>query len=176
MRTNNSDQPVRLHVEPLTAEAFAPFGQVIQQPSAAADATGPGWQWWGETLLMAGDSRPYGVGYLHLDPAAPRFDWAERHMRSPEVLIPTGGACLVYVGPPEQPEQPDRLPPLERFRVFRIEEGQGVLLHPGVWHGAPLADGGPLNVVVLLLQGTGATDTSLVRFEETPVQIVTSDR
>lgn len=166
---------MQLQVETLTAEAFAPFGEVIQQPPAPAGATGPGWQWWGETLLMAGDSRPYGVGYLHLEPTAPRFDWAERHMRSAEMLIPAGGACLVYVGPPEHPEQPEQLPELGRFRVFRIEAGQGVLLHPGVWHGAPLADDGPLDVVVLLLQGTGATDTSVVRFEETPVEIVIHD-
>jgi hypothetical protein len=46
-----------------------------------------------------------------------------------------------------------------------------VLLHPGVWHGAPLAIDRPLNVVVVLLQATGSTDTSVVRFADTPVAI-----
>ncbi len=162
---------MELRIEPLAAEAFAPFGHVIEQPAAAADATGPGWRWWGETALMAGDSRPYGIGYLDLQPAELRFDWAERHMRSAELLIPTGGDCLVYVGPPDYPDQPERLASLERFRVFRVREGQGVLLQPGVWHGAPLAIDRPLNVVVLLLEHTGRIDTSVVRFTETPVMI-----
>jgi ureidoglycolate lyase len=162
---------MKLRVEPLTADAFRPFGEVIEQPQHAPDATGPGWQWWGETALVASDGRPYGIGYLDLQPAAFRFDWAERHMRSAELLIPVGGDCLVYVGPRDHPEQPDRLPSLERFRVFRVEQGQGVLLHPGVWHGAPLVIDRPLNVVVLLLQATGSTDTSLVRFTDTPVEI-----
>ncbi len=162
---------MELRKEPLAAEAFAPFGQVIEQPASAPDATGPGWRWWGETVLMAGDSRPYGIGYLDLQPAELRFDWAERHMRSAELLIPTGGDCLVYVGPPDYPDQPERLAPLERFRVFRVREGQGVLLQPGVWHGAPLAIDRPLNVVVLLLHHTGRVDTSVVRFTETPVGI-----
>ena len=166
---------MQLHVENLTAETFAPFGSVIEQPAAPASAAGPGWQWWGETALMAGDERPFGIGYLDLLPAASSFDWAERHMRSPELLIPAGGDCLVYVGPPDHPEQPGRLPSLDRFRVFRVREGQGVLLNPGVWHGAPLAHSRQLKVIVLLLQGTGATDTSVVRFAETPVEIVIRD-
>lgn len=162
---------MQLPIETLTAEAFAPFGTVIQQPIGAPNATGPGWQWWGETVLLAGDQRPYGIGYLALEPADLQFDWAERHMRSAELLIPSGGDCLVYVGPPDHPDQPDRLPSLDQFRVFRVQQGEGVLLAPGMWHGAPLAIDRPLNVVVLLLQGTGATDTSVVRFEDTPVEI-----
>lgn len=161
---------MQLPVQPLTPESFTPYGQVIQQPSSAVDATGPGWRWWGETVLMAGDGRPFGIGYLELAPADPCFDWAERHMHSVEVLIPTGD-CLVYVGPPDHLDDPKRLPRLDRFVVFSVRKGQGVLLERGVWHGAPLAIDRPLDVVVLLLQGTGATDVSLVRFDDTPVHI-----
>ena len=163
---------MQLRIQNLTAEAFAPFGEVIAQPARERDAAGPGWQWWGETALLAADGRPFGVGYLDLRPADLRFDWAERHMRSAELLIPAGGDCLLYAGPPEHPEEPGRLPPLERFQVFRVRQGQGALLRPGVWHGAPLAIDRPLSVVVLLLQGTGAGDTSVVRFESTPVEII----
>jgi ureidoglycolate lyase len=162
---------MRLPIQKLTPEAFAPFGQVIGQTTRAPDAHGPGWRWWGETALLAANSRPYGIGYLDLRPAELRFDWAERHMRSAELLIPTGGDCLVYVGPPDHPEDPGRRPSLERFEVFRVPPGQAVLLDPGVWHGAPLAIDQPLNVVVLLLQGSGAADTSVARFADTPVEI-----
>jgi hypothetical protein len=46
-----------------------------------------------------------------------------------------------------------------------------VLLAPGVWHGAPLAEGGPARAIVLLQKGTGSDDTVVVRFEHDPVQI-----
>ncbi len=167
---------MELPIEPLTTQAFAPFGQVIKEPNGLPSATGPGWQWWGETALLAADQRPYGIGYLALEPADLCFNWAERHMRSGELLIPTSGDCLVYVGPPDHPEQPDLLPPLEQFRVFRVRQGEGVLLHPGVWHGAPLAIDRPLNVVVLLLQHSGAVDTSVVRFGDTLVTIQLSSQ
>jgi ureidoglycolate lyase len=160
-----------LRAAPLEAAAFAPFGTVVERPARAEDASGPGWSWWGETALLSATERGYGVGYLDLEPAAPGFDWAERHMRSQELIAPLDGTCLVYVGPAERVDQPPALPALDRFRVFRLRAGQAVILAPGVWHGAPLADGGPARAMVLLQQGTGTDDTVVVRFEDEPVRI-----
>ncbi len=162
---------MKLKIEELTPEKFVPFGEVITQPTRAKDASGPGWTWWGQDHLLAGGDRNYVIGYLDLQPAPLCFDWAERHMHSDELLIPMGEDCLVYVGPPEYPDEPDRLPSLESFRVFRLRTGQGVLLGKGVWHGAPLAIDAHLNVAVLLLKDTGTVDGHVVRFEDTPVQI-----
>src|SRR5687768_10368831 len=111
---------MQLQIEPLTSEAFAPFGVIIEQPAAAALAAGAGWQWWGEIVTLDGGSRPYAVGFLRLEPADRRFDWAERHMHSPEMIVPLDGACLLYVAPADHPEQPDRLPEPGRFRVFQV--------------------------------------------------------
>jgi ureidoglycolate lyase len=163
---------MEISIEPLTPEAFAPFGTVIEKPALLPDASGPGWQWWGQTALLAGDQRPYTVGYLDLQPTELTFNWAERHMLSAEALIPVGGDCLFYVGPADYPDEPGRLPGLERFRAFRIRQGQAALMQPGVWHGAPFAAGKPVNVIVLLLQGSGTMDNHLVLFEDSPVSLV----
>lgn len=153
--------------ETLTAAAFTPFGRVIGKPQRPEDASGPGWRWWADTMLLSGDGRPFGVGYLDVVPAPLRFDWAERHFRTVEVLIPLDGACLVYVGPPE----PGERPPLDAFRVFRVGPGTGVAMDPGVWHGAPLAAGAPVRVLCLLLERTGLQDVTVVRFPDQPVTI-----
>lgn len=149
---------MKISISELTPEAFAPYGKVIEQPARPQDAEGPGWIWWGENALLPVDERPYGIGYLDLSPAVLRFDWAERHMHSIEMLIPGGGDCLVCVGPPDHPEEPGRLPALETFRVFCIRQGQAALLERGVWHGAPMAIDRPLKVIVLLLQKSGQID------------------
>jgi ureidoglycolate lyase len=162
--------PLRLPVRELTAAAFAPYGRVIDQPSRPDDASGPGWRWWAETVLLPTDGRPFGVGYLSLEPAPLSFDWAERHMRTVEVIAPMGDECLVYVGPPEHRDEPDRLPPLESFEVFRVRPGAGVALDPAVWHGAPLAERAAV-AMVLILEGTGREDVTVVRFEDTPVSV-----
>jgi ureidoglycolate lyase len=160
-----------LPVEPLTEEAFAPFGRIIRTPERSHDAEGPGWRWWAETVVLEGNGRNWGVGYLDLAPAPPRFDWAERHLRSPESIVPVSGSCLVYVGPADHLDQPDRLPALGHFRVFRVPPGTGVVMDRGVWHGAPLADGAAAKAIVLLLERTGTEDVTVVRFEDEPVTI-----
>ena len=163
-----------LSIQELTSAAFAPFGRVIEQPARPVDAIGPGWQYWGEMLTLHGGDRPYALGYLHLQPAELRFDWAERHMLSDELLAPLGGDCLVYVAPADHPDQPEHMPDLGRFQVFRVRSGQAVILQPGVWHGAPLAIDQALNVLVLLLQNSGQQDVFLNRFEDQPVVIHTT--
>jgi ureidoglycolate lyase len=159
-----------LRVRELTADAFAPYGKVIAMPERAEDAAGPGWRWWAETVPLATDGRGFGVGYLDLSASPLRFNWAERHMRSVEVVVPLGGECLLYVGPPDRPEEPHAIPGRERFEVFRLRPGTGVAMDPGVWHGAPLAEASS-SAMVLLLEGTGRKDVSVVRFEDDPVDV-----
>ena len=156
---------MHLPIADLTPDAFAPFGTVIQQPTAAAEATGEGWRWWSEAARLPHTDRPYAVGYLRLEPSPPRFDWAERHLRSTETIIPLDAACLVHVGPPGD------TPAWNLFAVFRVRPGQGVILNEGVWHGAPLALDRPLAALVLLRRGTGAEDVEKVVCAEGAIAI-----
>ena len=153
-----------LAVRPLERGAFAPYGTVVEQPGRAPDAEGPGWRWWAETAALAATGDAYGVGFLDLEPAPLEFDWAERHERSPEMIVALAGDCLVYVAPAD-PGTDEPGP----FEVFRLRPGQGVILAPGVWHGAPLAAAGPAAAMVLLREGTGTEDTAIVRFEAVQV-------
>jgi len=152
---------------PLTPEAFAPFGPVIQIPQLERDAEGPGWRWWAETVLLESDGRPFGVGVLDLEPAERSFDWAEKHERTQEAVLATDGDILLYVGSAEY----ERVPPADAFRVFRVSAGRGVVMDRGVWHGAPLAVAEPTTAVVLILQGTGATDVIVERFEPVAIEL-----
>ena len=160
---------MELDAQTLTPGAFAPYGRVIARPARERDAAGPGWEWWAETVLLAGDGRPFGVGYLDLKPGERRFDWAERHMHTQEAIVATASDLLVYVAPADHPEEPGRLPPMERFSAFRVPAGAGVVMDRGVWHGAPFTVDRPSSAVVLILEGTGRTDVTLVRFD--PIEI-----
>lgn len=154
-------------VEPLTEEAFAPFGTVLSQPAADSAADGSGWHWWGEVAALPNDGRRWAFGYLALEPAPLTIDWAEHHLRSPEVVLASGSEIAVYVAP----RGPSQSPPLEELRVFAVPPGCGVVLDPGVWHGAPLALAGPTSAFVLLLEGTGRDDVTVVRFPDSPIAV-----
>jgi ureidoglycolate lyase len=162
---------MRIDVEPLTPEAFAPFGRVIERPERPSDAEGPGWRWWAETVLLAGDGRPFGVGYLDLEPSKRRFDWAERHMRTQESVLATSADLLLYVGPADHRDEPPRLPSFERFRAFRVPAGSGVVMDRAVWHGAPLTVDRASAAVVLIQEGTGRSDVTIARFDPIELQV-----
>ncbi|MBD0330763.1 MAG: ureidoglycolate lyase [Thermoleophilia bacterium] len=154
-------------VEPLTAEAFASFGRILDVPAREPDNAGDPWRWWAETALVARAEGRYAVGYLEVENGRRGFDWAERHLESEEVVIPVRGELLLYAGPPDQGDAPSR----DRFRIFRVRPGQAVILGKGVWHGAPLAAGGSATALVLLLEGTGQNDTQMAHFDEIPVEV-----
>jgi ureidoglycolate lyase len=155
-----------LVLEPLTSESFVPFGKVLSQPAAAAQAEGAGWSWWGEIAALPNDGRRWTFGYLALEPVPLTIDWVERHLRSPEIVFAAASDVAVYVAPSgtDEPSLPD-------LRVFRVPAGAGVVLDPGVWHGAPFALKGRTSAFVLLLEGTGRDDVTVVRFPETPVEV-----
>jgi ureidoglycolate lyase len=140
-----------IHVEALDAEAFRPYGRVVELPDGQPDSVGDPWRWWGETALL--EEGRYAVGYLDVDPGRSSFDWAERHGDSEELVIPVRGELLVYVGEP--------------YRVFRVRPGQAVILAKGVWHGAPLAGDGPACAIVLL---RAQRETEMIQFDEIEVQ------
>jgi ureidoglycolate hydrolase len=153
-----------LAVRPLERDAFAPYGTILERPERRADAEGSGWRWWAETASLADTGTAYGIGMLTLEAAPLEFDWAERHARSPEMIVMLFGECLVYVAPAD----PGRDAPTA-FEVFRLGPGRGVILHPGVWHGAPLASSSRAAAMVLLREGTGREDTAIVRFDAVQV-------
>lgn len=156
-----------LELEHLADDAFAPFGKVLSEPVASADADGSGWRWWGEVAALPNDGRRWAFGYLALEPVAMTIDWAEHHLLSPEVVVASARDIAVYVAPPDPPDALS----LDRFRVFEVPAGAGVVLDPGVWHGAPFALEEPTSAFVLLLEGTGRDDTTVVRFPDTPMTV-----
>jgi ureidoglycolate hydrolase len=89
-------------------------------------------------------------------------------MRTREVVLATGSEIAVYVGPPTASQTPS----VEDFRVFAVPPGSGVVLDPGVWHGAPLPlEGRSTPALVLLLEGTGRDDVTVARFPDSPVTV-----
>ncbi len=143
--------PPVVRAEPLTAAAFAPFGDVIELP-AAGGAGRPINQ--GSTLRHeAVDAldlvRDAGRAVLALyDASARAFPFqaqeVERHRLSDQVFLPLGAArrCVVLVAPPGPPPAPEAL------RAFVSDGRQGVRLRAGTWHHGLLAlDAGPWAVL-----------------------------
>lgn len=128
-----------LHPEPLTPDAFAPFGDVIAADEAAHHFTINA----GNTVryhdLARIEPGEHGRVIVSIFRGAPRtlpFTVAmmERHPLASQAFVPLSGRpYLVVVAPPGMP------PTAEELRLFVARADQGVNYAPGVWHHPLLA-------------------------------------
>jgi ureidoglycolate lyase len=119
---------VEIQPQPLTAEAFAPFGEVIDAPSE------PGRTYYEEAL---GNLRPSARPSLSLavraeTPDRPlKAEMLERHEFSSQTFVPVDvGRWLIVVAPHAGSGGPD----LAGLKAFIATGQQGVTYRPNTWH------------------------------------------
>ncbi|MDQ7989831.1 MAG: ureidoglycolate lyase [Candidatus Dactylopiibacterium sp.] len=129
----------RLEVEALTAQAFAPFGEVIEASDAARHFTINGGNTERFHDLARLDAGPDGHLIASIFRGQPRalpftVSMMERHPKGSQAFMPLSGrAYLVVVAPPGAP------PVAASLRCFLARAGQGVNYAVGTWHHPLLA-------------------------------------
>ncbi|WP_373028470.1 ureidoglycolate lyase [Sulfitobacter sp.] len=136
-----------IKAEPLTADAFAPFGDVL-------DASGSPDKMINTGLcgrhhdLAALDFGPDGRAGISIFNAQARslpytLNLIERHPEGSQAFIPMTGAPFLVIVAPDDGGRPGTP------RAFLTAPYQGINLHRGVWHGVltPLAEPGLFAVV-----------------------------
>jgi ureidoglycolate lyase len=117
-----------IRTEPLTAEAFAPFGEVL-------DATGPFrlinaglcQRHHDRATIEVGDARP-GISIFKAEPRALpyAFDLIERHPEGSQAFLPMSEHPFLVIVSSGLEATP---------RAFLTNGAQGINLHRGTWHG-----------------------------------------
>jgi ureidoglycolate lyase len=120
-----------LEAEPLTAEAFAPYGQLIAAGSDAADYTRPLLDIWHLDFRTDAPARLQIMRY-HEKPMT--FSQLERHTNVSEGRIPLNGAHSLLAVAGVTGPAPDDGPEPSSVCAFRIDGSCGLLFAPGVWH------------------------------------------
>jgi ureidoglycolate lyase len=125
-----------MRAEPLTAEAFAPFGQVFEAVGDSSAANQGRAQRFDTPLDMAGTdaraARLHTAIYRIRKSALPfALKLVERHPLSPQLFFPNSGArFLVCACPALGNGDPD----LAGLRAFVGLRTQGIVWRTGVWH------------------------------------------
>ena len=118
-----------LHIQPLTAEAFAPYGDVIQGPEGLGRADDLA------NVQVGADGRPQlSVLRAQSSNALPlTVKRVERHPLGTQAFIPMGGGTFFVVVAPAGEFDPNKL------AAFRTDGRQGINYKPGTWHHGFLA-------------------------------------
>lgn len=153
----------QLKIEPLTAEAFAPFGDVLDTAGAPDKIINNGMchRYHDRAQMDFGADVGGGRAGLNLFDAIPRelpyeFDLLERHPLGSQAFVPMSyQPFLVIVAPDEggKPGQP---------RAFETTSGQAINFHRGTWHGVltPLHGPGLFAVVDRIGAGDNLEEVS----------------
>ncbi len=155
-------------VEPLTAEAFAPFGDVLALPSE------PGRTYYNEALA---NRRPEAGASLSLSlreatAALPlTVTLLERHEFSSQTFVPIdAGQYLVVVAPHAADGGPDR----ERARALRARRDQGVTYKADTWHHGLTVFGRAARFAVFMWATGGHGDEEFVAVD--PFEVLPDNR
>ena len=140
---------VRLKVRPMTREAFAPFGVLIDSRGSVEIDLGEG-----KPSLTGATSerRPF------------RFDFMARHKRTMQVFSPLASSQFVIaVAPPNDDGAPD----VDRVVAFLVEGLLPYAYHKGTWHTPPFPVREWASYLVVDRAGTLDDDWELVDLKVT---------
>ena len=122
--------------EPLTAQAFAPFGQVIsageQAGRSANQGTAVRFDWAAQLVNARHDAKANLAVFRSMPRPLPiELTLLEQHPCSTQLFAPMiASRYLVCVAP----TRADGLPDVDRLRAFLCLPGQGVNYAAGTWH------------------------------------------
>jgi ureidoglycolate lyase len=137
---------------PLSAQAFAPYGDVVEAPAKPGRAY---FETSVRNLRPVADPRLWMLTRL---PASPPLEFTslERHQFSSQSFVPIEiGRWIVVVAPHAEQGGPD----VSRVQAFMALPTQGVSYRPDVWHGSLTVLDRPARLCVFMwLDGTQADE------------------
>lgn len=157
--------PRTLKAEPLTADAFLPFGRVVsaglQAGSSANQGTAVRFDFCTDLVTTRPAARANLAVFRSVAKSLP-FDVVllERHPCSTQAFIPMVVArYLVCVAPTGA----DGQPVVDQLRAFLCAPGQGVAYAPGTWHHPMVALDGPGDFAMLAWEDGTALDCEVLQ-------------
>lgn len=113
-------------VEPLTSDAFGPYGHVIAAAGAARTLNGGAARKWDRLVPPEIFEMPMNLGIISARPAGRlRVTGVERHRHTHQLFVPMSPRPYVVVVAGPDPR---------RIRAFASDGSQGVCFAPGTWH------------------------------------------
>ena len=155
-------------LEPLTVEAFAPFGSFANMMDPAGPSLG------GEFHTFYRDSAryfsnfqlPIGFSPLVVKNHGYQVDSLEFHSQCCEGILPINDDAVLHVTPA------GGAPDISATKAFLVPKGTIVSLYPGVYHLTPLPrNEAELHAMVVLPERAYANDFTLVELGEDAFQI-----
>ncbi len=160
------------------SEAFAEhYGELVRPEECPPDADTEAFTFWDhlgdiDFSIISGAESGASVGVVKSYPQSRWFvPSLERHGETSETLIPTGGN-IILVCALSQSGDTEKVD-LSTLKAVEVQQGQALIIKPGVWHYAPLVKEKPVETYVIFKRNTLQQD--LVKVEGLEICVNTED-
>ena len=143
---------MKIIIEPMTADAFAPFGDLLEAKGTPDKIINQGLcgRFHDRARMDFSDGRA-GISIFHAEKRdlPLKLDLVERHPNGSQAFVPMSYQPFLVVVAEDQNGTP------QNIRAFLTEAGQAINIHRGVWHGVltPLYDPGLFAVIDRIGEG-----------------------
>ena len=143
---------MKIIIEPMTADAFAPFGDLLEAKGIPDKIINQGLcgRFHDRARMDFSDGRA-GISIFHAEKRdlPLKLDLVERHPDGSQAFVPMSHQPFLVVVAEDQNGIP------QNIRAFLTEAGQVINIHRGVWHGVltPLYDPGLFAVIDRIGEG-----------------------
>jgi ureidoglycolate lyase len=143
---------MKIFIEPMTADAFAPFGDLLEAKGMPDKIINQGLcgRFHDRARMDFSDGRA-GISIFHAEKRdlPLKLDLVERHPDGSQAFVPMSYQPFLVVVAEDQNGTP------QNIRAFLTEAGQAINIHRGVWHGVltPLYDPGLFAVIDRIGEG-----------------------
>lgn len=146
----------------ISAENFKKFGSVVTTPEGKPTSEAADYKFWSDIAdYKINGNTEIGICTVYRQKEN-KITGMERHLKTPEILIPIDGAFvlpLLLQGDPE-----------DKTEAFKVNIGEAVKINDAVWHGACLpADKKESSYFVIFRKGTPYEDVE--KKNVTPLEI-----
>ncbi|HDT12648.1 MAG TPA: hypothetical protein ENO01_03215 [Candidatus Marinimicrobia bacterium] len=117
-----------VHITPMTPDNAIRYGTLVKCPQSKPTTEGETYTFWSDIANYHIEGKTE-IGLCTVSaPSGNLLSGVERHLYTPEILIPVDAPFalpLLLEGDNDQ-----------SLKVFRVNVGEAVVIHEGVWHGA----------------------------------------
>jgi ureidoglycolate lyase len=143
-------------IEPLTADRFADYGEVLglpmkltQEPNAFSFEAS---DFWHSADFDPGNGGQTEVLWVNYRDTSLTVSSLEAHWLTEQAIAPLSGGALVHVVCTGLSDT--RQPDMSQLRAFRVAPGQGIKMFPGCWHTSFVADADQVTCLMLTRRST----------------------
>ena len=156
----------QIPVQPLTQEACAPYGTVIDLPEKPENyelRSSDRFDFFPKLCTYQCDSGIFQIGVSTLYQRPYRTVNMERHYHTQELMVPLTNPIIIVFSK-NKGLDPQEEPDINEAEAFLINTRQGVVVDTGVWHWTPMPVGGDSRIICSFAENTSANDVDVHKY------------